>query len=63
LAKIISTKTILGLGEGHFDEDNLDEDYFWTGRRPFRRREMSTKTIFGLDEGHVGEDNVDEDHS
>ena len=28
MAKIISTKTIFGLEEGHFGEDSLDEDHF-----------------------------------
>ena len=51
-AKIISTKTIVGLEEGHFGEDNLDEGNFGEAN--------STKTILNFDEDHFGEGNFDE---
>ena len=52
----MSTKTIFGLDEGHFGEDDLDEDHSWTLQSPFRRRE-------NVIEDHFGEDNLEEDHS
>ena len=58
LAKIISTKTIFGLEEGHFGEDSLDEDHFvgdnfdednFVGENfdedPDRRGQFVTKTL------------------
>ena len=53
-AKIISTKTILGLDEGHFDAERCR-------RRPSvdLTKAMSAKIIF--DEDHFDEDHADED--